>query len=212
MPKIITVAHQKGGVGKTTLSLFLYQHMTMYGANCAVIDTDPQKSIKVLYETLGSNDNWGTLNLIDPDDYSWDQIVKLDYDIIIVDTPPAYVDIIDKVLKYADFVLVPCKASPLDLLAIRETVSQVEAAQKINPNLKAGIVLNQVIFRSSFTEEAKNVLKQSHSLPVLKTVIHNRADIARFLTKSISVHNEKNRKVDEEVSLLINEIVEMLRS
>jgi chromosome partitioning protein len=50
--KIITVAHQKGGVGKTTLALNL-GFCLKHSLRVAILDSDPQGSISGLGEYAG---------------------------------------------------------------------------------------------------------------------------------------------------------------
>ena len=45
MPVILTFAHQKGGVGKSTLSLNIASYFARNGISSAIIDGDVQGSI-----------------------------------------------------------------------------------------------------------------------------------------------------------------------
>ncbi|KAA6437914.1 ParA family protein, partial [Dyadobacter flavalbus] len=79
MAKIITIAHQKGGVGKSTLALNLaicFQEEL----SVALVDIDVQGSIADL------KNDFSDLSIITEDQF--DQIQKLSYDLIVVDTPP----------------------------------------------------------------------------------------------------------------------------
>lgn len=211
MPKTITIAHQKGGVGKTTLALFIYQYFASNDVNCVLVDADPQKSIANLYNTIGQTENWGDLKLLDTSDFSFKELNSIDADFLIVDTPPAYVNILDDVFEYSDFILIPCKASPLDILAVDETITQLQKSQKTNPNLKAAIVMNQVIPNSKFVGTAEAILKEKYDIPVLSTRIHNRADISSYLMSSLSINSEKNKRAEQEVQTLVHEIIEFLK-
>jgi len=211
MPKIITIAHQKGGVGKTTLALFIYHYFASNDVNCVLVDADPQKSIANLYNTVGQAEDWGDLKLLDTSDFSLKELNKVDADFLIVDTPPAYVNILDDVFKYSDFILIPCKASPLDILAVDETITQLKKTQKTNPNLKAAIVMNQIIPRTKFVETAEAILKEKYDIPVLSTRIHNRADISSYLMSSLSINTERNKKAEQEIQDLVYEIINFLK-
>jgi len=211
MPKTITIAHQKGGVGKTTLALFIYQYFATNDVNCVLVDADPQKSIANLYNTIGQTENWGDLKLLDTSDFSFKELDKIDADFLIVDTPPAYVNILDDVFEYSDFVLIPCKASPLDILAVDETIKQLQKSQKTNPKLKAAIVMNQVIPNSKFVGTAEAILKQKYDIPILSTRIHNRADISSYLMSSLSINSEKNKRAEEEVQTMVHEMIDFLK-
>lgn len=101
MAKIITVAHQKGGVGKSTLALNL---ATCFQGelSVALVDIDLQGSITDL------KDDFPELAIISEDKF--DQIQKLTYDLIIVDTPPYLSSRLPELFRISDYVLVPTKS------------------------------------------------------------------------------------------------------
>ena len=43
---IISILNQKGGVGKTTLSIHLTHALQLQGANAVLVDSDPQGSTR----------------------------------------------------------------------------------------------------------------------------------------------------------------------
>lgn len=57
MPSIITTAHQKGGVGKSTIALNLYGYFSQAGIPTAIVDIDPQGSITSFVEFSGAENS-----------------------------------------------------------------------------------------------------------------------------------------------------------
>jgi len=194
MAKIITVAHQKGGVGKSTLTLnlgLLFQTKL----RTAIIDTDLQGSLVDL-----KNMNLTILNNIQTKD-----IPILDFELILIDTPPYLSDILRDLLQVSDFVLLPTKAGFFDAMAIHSTLSLIHEVKLKNKNLKSGIVLNMIKNRSSITKELKSLF-QNHHTPLLNTVIHDRVSFTRSpLTGGIL--NSDDDKAIEEIYLLAEEIL-----
>ena len=134
--KIITVSHQKGGVGKSTLSLNLSGCFS-HGLKVALCDTDLQGSLLSLSYMVDG------LNIIKmPEEIQ--SIKNLPYDLIIIDTPPYLSNMLPDIFKISDFILVPTKAGFFDLMAIRSTLGIIEASIKENSNIKAGIVFNMI--------------------------------------------------------------------
>src|SRR3954468_90493 len=91
--KIITIAQQKGGAGKTTIAAHLAVAFSQRGKRVAVIDIDPQGSLTQWHKirekkfgegftglTFSSISGWRLPNEIDR--------VKRDVDLIIIDSPP----------------------------------------------------------------------------------------------------------------------------
>jgi len=196
MSKIITIAHQKGGVGKSTLALNLalcfQDQLTV-----ALIDTDLQGSIADLKDDLPE------IAIIQEDDFT--KIKDLDYDLIIIDTPPYLSNRLPDLFLISDYVLVPTKAGFFDVMAIRSTVALVNEAKAKNKRLQAGIVLNMIKHRSSITGEVQELLK-SFNLSVLKTIIHDRVSFTRSPITGGVLSGDDN-KAKEEIIALAEEIV-----
>lgn len=196
MPKIITIAHQKGGVGKSTLALNLAACF-MHNLKVALVDTDVQGSISELKEDLPEL----SILLIE----EFDKIQELEFDLIIIDTPPYLSNRLPELFKISDFVLIPTKAGFFDVMAIRSTIALVNKAIKEKPNLKTGIVLNMIKPRSGVTGEVKELLR-SFDTVLLKTIIHDRVSFTRSPMTGGVLSGDDN-KAKEEITSLAEEIV-----
>ena len=196
MAKIITVAHQKGGVGKSTLALNLAYR---FGKNVrtALTDTDPQGSTMQLQSIVQG------IDIIPFDDNTF----KENYDIFFVDTPPYIMNTMMPIFLQSDLVLIPTKAGVPDIMAIRETVGLVRQAQTEKPELKAGVVLNMVKPRANITEQAKEQLKE-YGLPILAEVGDRVSYTNTFLTGGVDSGNDETAK--REIDKLVNEILRLL--
>ena len=109
--RIICVAQQKGGAGKTTLVSNLAIAYLLEGKRVALLDTDPQGSLgkwlDIREETLGENPN---LRFATATAYGISRAIRDvcgDADIILIDTPPKADSDIRWVLRESDLVLVP---------------------------------------------------------------------------------------------------------
>lgn len=200
--KIITVAHQKGGVGKTTLSLNL-AYCFSQGAKVAVIDIDPQGSISGLKDILAKQG----IDLIQPKDI---EQAKSKYDIAIIDTPPYLTTALPEFFGYSDFVLVPTKASILDIMAISATIELLKKAQSQRPNLKSGIVVNMVKSRTSITDDMKEVLQQ-YQFPMLEGMVSDRVSYTRSPISG-GVFETDDEKAKDEILNLAKEIIKMMNN
>lgn len=120
MGKVITVAQQKGGSGKTTLSVNLAVELSRQGLKIALLDTDPQGSLGRWFMArrdrlgdagmdLSTASAWGV-------GYECEKLRKTN-DIVIIDTPPKIDADLRPALREADLVLIPVAASHVDLWA-----------------------------------------------------------------------------------------------
>lgn len=199
MAKIITLAHQKGGVGKSTLALNLALCFKDQ-LRVALIDSDLQGSIYHLKE------DFPELDILAPEKIG--EIPNLDYDLIIVDTPPYLSNRLNELFGYSDYVLVPTKAGFFDVMAIKSTLALIKFAQAQNQNLKAGIVLNMLKPRSGITAEVVELI-QMLGTPLLKTRVFDRVSLARSSMTS-GILKSTDQKAIEEVTFLAEEIVDLM--
>jgi chromosome partitioning protein len=135
MAKIITIAHQKGGVGKSTLALNLA--LCFKGElSVAIVDTDLQGSL------FHIRDDFPGLPILMPN-----KVVNLSEpkaDLVIVDTPPYLSDQLPELFFYSDFILIPTKAGFFDVMAIRSTLAMVRQVRQRAFNIRCGVVLNMI--------------------------------------------------------------------
>ena len=189
--KVITIAHQKGGVGKTTLVINL-AYCFAENARVAIVDTDLQGSVSDLSEFLTGIDI-----------VSLDRLLSgnlSEYDLVVIDTPPYLSNRLSELFALSDYVLIPTKAGILDAMAIRATIALLRQSMELKPVLKAGIVLNMVMPRTSLNEEVKEILS-GYGVYLHPTTIGQRVSYTRSpMTKGV-FGGEDDRAKDEVVEL-----------
>lgn len=195
MAKIILITHQKGGVGKSTLTFNLAQNFSN-NSKVAVLDFDLQGSLSQLKEIVTGFD-------IIPFVEEINSISNLKYDFIFIDTPPYLSNQLSKLIQIADLILVPTKAGILDILAIKSTLKLIEHEYKSNSTL---IVFNMIKPNTTLTQDILIGLKE-YNVPIAKTYI---SDLVAF-TRSVimkGVSNDRNARfqldqLTKEVLLLL---------
>ncbi len=118
--KVVTIAQQKGGSGKTTLAANLAVMLARAGRSVALLDTDPQGSLGRWFITRAEAGRTDGMTLATAS--AWGvgyEVAKLRdaADTVIIDTPPKADSDLRPALRAADLVLVPVAASQLDLWA-----------------------------------------------------------------------------------------------
>jgi chromosome partitioning protein len=170
--RILALASQKGGSGKTTLSGHLAVQAQRAGAGPVVlIDIDPQ----------GSLSDWWNERTEDYPAFAQTTVARLAADLetlrqqgfklAVIDTPPAITMAIQSVISVAELIVVPTRPSPHDLRAVGGTVELCERAGK--PLI---FVLNAATPKARITTEAAIALSQHGT--VAPTTIHHRTDFA----------------------------------
>jgi chromosome partitioning protein len=172
MRQIITVATMKGGSGKSTLASCLAVHWHLCGRPSTIIDADPQRSIARLAareRALG-----GVTIVEDASDEAWKsaQMLSTAGGPIIIDTPGFRSPATLACIAAADFLLVPVKASPLDIDRMLDTLnSLIVGAGARRPTFRC--VLTQTTRDSVIAKHIRAELIEA-GFQVLKSEMTNR--------------------------------------
>jgi len=207
LSKVITIAQQKGGTGKTTLAVHLALAFTNYhNFKVAIIDTDPQGSLgkwfMIREEKKLSNDNltFKTASLWGAQYES--KALKKDHDIVIIDTPPKIESDARPSIESADLVLIPMAASHVDFWA---TGAIVEIAKKANKKIL--IQINRANQRSKLISKTNDFIK-SLNLSATKTIIGNRQIYTASMGEGkTAVEKQKKSNAVEEIKNLSEQIL-----
>ena len=170
--RVLAMASQKGGSGKTTLSGHLAVQAERAGHGPVVlIDIDPQ----------GSLTDWWNEREAEAPAFAQTTVARLAADLeilrqqgfklAVIDTPPAITMAIQSVIQVAELIVIPTRPSPHDLRAVGATVDLCERSGK--PLI---FVVNAATPKARITGEASVAL--SHHGTVAPMTIHQRTDFA----------------------------------
>ncbi|WP_373460361.1 AAA family ATPase [Pseudokordiimonas caeni] len=204
--RVVAVTSQKGGSGKTTLSGHLAVEAVRQGAGkVALIDTDPQGSLAAWWNARESNDPAFAQTSIYDLEADLNALREENFQLVIIDTPPAITRSIQAVVAKSDLVIIPTRPSPHDLRAAGATVDLVERAGK-----PLVFVINAATPRARLTTEAAIALS-AHGA-VAPTVIHNRQDFAASMIDGRTVMEAApSSKSTEEIEALWAFVDERIR-
>lgn len=201
--KVITVAQQKGGSGKTTIAANLAVAFAKDGKSVALMDTDPQGSLGRWFMTrheaglaegmdFSTASAWGVT-------YECDKLRK-SHDIIIIDTPPKIDSDLRPALRESDLIVVPVSASQVDVWATDGVLELAEREKR--PVL---MVLNRVKSGTKVLEEVEASVKKL-SAKRAKTSLGQRVAYADTLGHGKGVLERAKGAWSTEISALAKEV------
>ena len=170
--RVIAVASQKGGSGKTTIAAHLAVRADAVGHGPVVlIDTDPQGSLAEWWHARA--EDTPQLASVKPEALAINLAELRSYGtaLAVIDTPPALTGSIEQVIAMSDLVLIPVRPSPHDLRAAGGTVELARRAGK--PFM---FIVNSASPRASITAQAVAALSEHGR--VAPVILYQRTEYA----------------------------------
>ena len=170
--RVIAVAAQKGGAGKTTITAHLAVQANALGQGPVVLaDTDPQGSLSQWWRAR--NDDTLALAAARLEEIATNPALLRSRGaaIAFIDTPPALTGSIEQIIAISDLIIIPARPSPHDLRAVGATVEMTRRAGK--PFL---FVVNGAAPRANITAEAVAALSEHGR--VAPVILYQRTDYA----------------------------------
>jgi chromosome partitioning protein len=206
---VVALLNQKGGVGKTTLSVHLATAFAETG-RVLLIDADPQHSTldwAAQRETAGP---FSVIGLPKPILHSQMAALGVGYDWVIIDGPPRANELARSAIAASDLVIVPVQPSPYDVWAAKDIVDIVRECEITKPSVMSRLLINRLFPNTRLAGEVTDALSE-HEMPILDTVIRNRTEYAKSARLGLTaLETEPNGPAAKEIRQLATEVTTLL--
>jgi len=152
--KVLTLMNQKGGVGKTTLTLSLAARWYLAGFSVAVVDCDPQGSSVYWKRQQVENSPLSGIKVYAvnlPSEIRACRNLEVDY--ILLDTPGTDKPTVRAAINISDALIIPVQPSAIDIDA-----SYASLESGLDANKPVAYILNRYVRQSILGEDTKKAL------------------------------------------------------
>lgn len=184
---VLAVLSQKGGAGKSTLSIHLGIQAHTQGRRVLFVDLDPQRSLSAWWQLRAAD----TPQLVETDARRLPGVLEAaradGIDLAVLDTAPAVSSDTATIARLADLALIPLRPGVLDLMAVASTADTVRKTR--TPAL---LVLNACppargTSEAAVTSDARRALA-GYAADVAAVAVTDRRDFSRALNGGEAVN------------------------
>lgn len=209
LTQVFSVANQKGGTGKTTLSMNLAAGLSLRGRTL-IIDADPQGSAGQ-WAGVSSDERPFPVAVISIASNLAREVGRMreDYQYLVIDCPPTLeTGVAQSAMSISDKVFIPVLPSPVDLWASVRLADAIEQVKIYNSELKAYILINQLEPRTAMSKGMSQALAE-FDIPALQSCLRRRAVYRNSALDGMSVYcmGKRGKPAVQEMEFLIEEIL-----
>ena len=206
---IIVVGNQKGGVGKSTLTVNLAVAWQQSGKSVVIVEADPSVFTVSTWADDREEASLPPILTVKKTGKLKEALRNLDqqYEVVLVDLPGKDSPEMRSALLAADLFLIPSQPTQADIDATINLAPIVEAVGEYNEEMKTAVVINRLTTHARSTElaEATEALEQAFET-ILPDAVHDRKAFRSSLSEGKSVLEGADQKAAMEIQKLAHNI------
>lgn len=206
---IITISHQKGGVGKSTLSYNLALELSRKH-KVEMVDLDVQQTVSA-YNGIRKEMGHTPLpvHVLSTTDELENYLESIDDDIIVIVDSGGFDSSLNRfVMVISDFLITPVSSEFTEILGLQKYSTILEEiSRQTNKVLKTHVVLNKISPNQKKFDDVISFIDSSEHFEIMDSILKRRVDFANSVAFGFSVREfEKKSEASKELKSFVKEV------
>jgi len=204
--KVLAVAGEKGGTGKTTIAVNLAVEALSDGLKVLLIDADTQRSAFMFHETSAESGYPLFQTVMKPSRTLHKEVRGFDsFDVVFIDAGGRDSSVFRSAIIAADNVIIPIQPGQFDLWSLSHVLDLIDEARDFK-EIDAKVVINMVTPRARVVKDAIDALREE-GIPFFNTMLGLRVAYREASAAGAGVTEfSKNSKAAKELKALWKEV------
>ncbi|MFA9203343.1 MAG: ParA family partition ATPase [Flavobacteriales bacterium] len=203
---VLALLNEKGGAGKSTLSINLATALHRQGRKVVLIDADPQGTARDWREASPADADLPPVVALDRPELLLSSLRTFAADLVIIDTPAKAERMSANVVRVAHTILIPVQPSAADVWASAAAVKLIQSKIDVGGSVNAGFVATRVSPQTKLSKEIMAGDWNEYGFPILDAALGNRVSYAQSLSDGVSVFETQDSLAKQEVTALVAEL------
>lgn len=202
---VISIINEKGGVGKTTLTVHIARCLQKMGEDVLLIDSDPQGSLRDWHASAGDDNDLPPLIAMDRD-AQFKDLPSFTKKWTLIDGAPSAQRITATIVKCSDYVIIPVQPSPYDVWATESLVEMITARHEVSDKPQAGFLISRQISGAKLSKDIREAL-ESYGLHIFSSCTAQRVIYPTSAARgSTALDDEPSGQASIEIRKIVEEI------
>jgi len=207
---LITISHQKGGVGKSTIAYNLAIELFKKYKKVEIVDLDVQQTVSA-YNNIRNmmQQKSPRIRIFTQDKEFVDYVNDIPDDKIVIVDSGGFDSSLNRIAILAsDFILTPVSTEFTEILGLEKYQTILKQLEELSEKkVITHVLLNKVNPNQKNFEELNNFINSSENFILMDTIIRRRVDFANSVAHGFTVRElDKKSDSSKELKMLIKEI------
>lgn len=204
--KVVCVVNEKGGSGKSTVSINLAVALHRAGKKTVLLDADTQGTARDWRDASPAGLDLPPVLAADRPNALAAAFAGINADFVIIDSPAKAETMTAAIIGKSDVALIVVQPSAPDIWASAAIVKMIQSKINVGGKINSAFLINRATTGRNLTSEITEGDWNEYEVPQLENFVSDRESFKTTLASGKSIFESNDSKAKAEIQLVIQEL------